>query len=56
MGFNKDHNFSDVLDALILVDLTQTPINLLERYMGEDGMESFLAYHRGERQLTSMGA
>ena len=56
LGFNKDHNFSDVLDALILVDLTQTPINLLERYMGKDGVESFLAYHRGERQLTSMGA
>jgi putative hemolysin len=56
LGFNKDHNFSDVLDALILVDLTQTPINLLERYMGKDGVESFLAYHKGERQLTSMGA
>jgi hypothetical protein len=56
LGFNKDHNFSDVLDALILVDLTQTPINLLERYMGKDGVESFLAYHRGERQLASMGA
>ena len=52
LGFNKDHNFSDVMDALILVDLTQTPINLLKRYMGKDGMKSFLAYHRRENQLT----
>lgn len=55
LGFNKDHNFSDVLDALILVDLTLAPINLLERYMGKDGVESFLAYHRREKQLTSTG-
>jgi putative hemolysin len=48
LGFSVDHNFSDVLDALILVDLTQTEPRLLERYMGKEGSASFISYHRSK--------
>ena len=37
LGFNIDPKFSQVLDGLILVDLTQTDRRILERYMGRKG-------------------
>lgn len=46
LGFNRDHDFGSVVDGLILVDLTQTDPGVLMRYMGKDGLERFLAYHR----------
>jgi putative hemolysin len=46
LGFNRDPAFSNVLDTLILVDLTMTPVNLLERYMGKAGAETFLHYQK----------
>lgn len=46
LGFNIDHDFGDVLDGLILVDLTQTERKLLERYMGKEGTNTFLTYHQ----------
>jgi putative hemolysin len=49
LGFNVDPDFSDVLDGLILVDLTKTETKMLERYLGEEGAASFLAYHGIER-------
>jgi putative hemolysin len=45
IGFNVDPNFSDSLDGLIMVDLTQTSRRLLERYLGEDGAARLLAHH-----------
>jgi putative hemolysin len=45
LGFNVDSNFGDVLDALMLVDLTQVPRAVLARYMGSDGAAGFLAHH-----------
>jgi len=45
LAFNVDKNFSDVLDGLVLVDLRQTARTVLQRYMGEDGMQAFLGYH-----------
>ncbi|MBE0643612.1 MAG: lysophospholipid acyltransferase family protein [Bacteroidetes bacterium] len=44
LGFNIDPDFSDVLDGLILVDLTKTDPRMLERYMGRNGLASFLTY------------
>lgn len=44
LGFNQDPLFSDVWDGLILVDLTQTDLQRLERYLGKQGMGDFLAY------------
>ena len=45
LAFNIDPNFSDVLDGLIMVDLTQTPQRVLNKYMGEEGMKAFLGFH-----------
>ncbi len=44
-GFNVDPSFGNVLDGLIMVDLTKTKKRMLERYLGKDGSRQFLAYH-----------
>ena len=46
LGFNVDPKFSNVLDGLILVDLTRAELRILERYMGKEGAESFMQYHQ----------
>lgn len=46
LTFNLDPQFSDVLDGLILVDLMQTDQKTVQRYMGREGAEAFLAYQR----------
>ncbi|MCG3137514.1 MAG: hypothetical protein HJJLKODD_01360 [Phycisphaerae bacterium] len=45
LGCNVDPDFSDVLDGLMLTDLTQTDQRILERHMGKDGLQKFLTYH-----------
>jgi hypothetical protein len=45
LGFNVDHSFSDVLDGLMVVDLTKTEPKLLERYLGKAEAAVFLAFH-----------
>ena len=45
LGFNVDPDFSDVLDGLILVDLTKTDPTILKRYMGDEGLAFFKDYH-----------
>jgi putative hemolysin len=47
LGLNLDPDFSEVLDALVLVDLCRTAPRVLERYLGHAGARSFLAHHRG---------
>ncbi|WP_265594588.1 GNAT family N-acetyltransferase [Haloferula sp. BvORR071] len=42
LEFNVDPDFSDVLDALVLVDLRQAPATVLARYMGEAGYAQFM--------------
>jgi len=44
LGFNRDPHFNQALDGLILVDLRQTPAQVLQRYMGKEGWASFAAY------------
>lgn len=46
LGFNVDRAFSDVVDGLIMVDLTETDPKVLQRYMGKEAAEAFLAYHQ----------
>ena len=48
LGFNVDSKFANALDGLILVDLTKTPPKLLERYLGKDEAQTFLAYQKGQ--------
>ncbi|HUH58845.1 MAG TPA: GNAT family N-acyltransferase [Candidimonas sp.] len=59
LGFNVDAAFANVLDGLIMVDLTQTDPAVLARYMGRDASAAFLALHRntaapaGKRRLAT---
>jgi putative hemolysin len=46
LGFNVDPSFSNVLDALVLVDLAQTDPKILARYMGRDQAKEYLAFHQ----------
>ena len=43
LGFNVDPEFSNALDGLIVVDLTRTERKLLDRYLGRDEAQHFLA-------------
>ncbi|HAD03773.1 MAG: hypothetical protein A2091_09620 [Desulfuromonadales bacterium GWD2_61_12] len=40
---NRDPDFADAVDALIVVDLLQSERKTLERYLGADATEAFLA-------------
>lgn len=54
-GFNVDTAFGNVLDGLIIVDLTKTEPRILERYLGKDGARQFGDYHEAmdrERHAT----
>ena len=46
IGFNVDHEFSDVLDGLIVVDLLNTEKQMLVRLMGEQAAREFLLRHQ----------
>ena len=45
-AFGRDPDFGNTLDIMTLVDLARTPRPILERYLGADGVASFLDYHR----------
>ncbi len=47
---NVDARFSNVLDGLVVVDLTKTNPRLLERYLGRAGAERFRAWHGTSRR------
>ena len=46
LGFNLDTEFSNALDALILVDLRKTPLAILSRYMPRGEAVRFLDRHQ----------
>ena len=43
LEFNVDPDFSNCLDALILVDLREAPAPVLSRYMGKEAYKTFMA-------------
>lgn len=45
LGFNVDPRFGDVLDGLLLVDVTKVNRTTLDRYMGKDKAAAYLAHH-----------
>jgi putative hemolysin len=45
LGFSVDPEFNNTLDALVLVDLVGTDPRILARYMGQEGMNSFLNFN-----------
>lgn len=47
LSFNVDPDFGNVLDGLMMVDLSHTDPKLLKRYMGADGFEAFRMHHQG---------
>ena len=46
LAFNRDPEFSDVIDGLLLVDLLKTDKKQLQRYMGKEGYADYLTYQR----------
>ncbi len=46
LGFNVDAKFSNALDGLMLVDLRNTPLATLSRYMSREEAVRFLDRHR----------
>ena len=42
LTFNVDRKFKNALDGLVVVDLAASDPGLLRRYMGEEGLETFL--------------
>lgn len=45
LTFNLDPDFGDAIDGLMLVDLAKTPRKTLERFMGKQEANMFLATH-----------
>jgi len=45
LGLNVDPDFGDVVDGLLLVDLTTVARPILTRYFGREAAEAFLAFH-----------
>lgn len=50
IAFNRDPDFSDVLDGLIVVDLVKTDLKILNRYMGQTGALFYTQYHHIRNQ------
>lgn len=46
LGFNIDPDFNDALDGLIMVDLRNTDVRTLQKYMGREEARRFLEFHR----------
>lgn len=46
LAFNVDPAFGHCLDGLIVVDLRTSDRRLLVNYLGKEGLQSFLEYHR----------
>ncbi len=51
LAFNVDSKFTNALDGLILVDLTETDPRVLVRYLGKEGAKAFVALH-GRMQVA----
>jgi putative hemolysin len=45
LAFNVDPDFNDVLDALMVVDMTKAPDALMVKYLGDEGMKNYKAFH-----------
>jgi putative hemolysin len=45
LGFSIDRKFSNTLDGLVVVDLRQTDVGVLERYMGREAATAFRKLH-----------
>lgn len=55
LGFNLDPEFGDVLDGLMLVDLTRVARPILDRFMGREAARAFLAFHGSRADQSDTG-
>ncbi|MDA8173959.1 MAG: hypothetical protein M0018_05120 [Nitrospiraceae bacterium] len=53
LGFSRDRKFSNVLDSLVLVNLAEVDSRILQKYMGTEGTERLLAFHRGQLRASA---
>jgi putative hemolysin len=53
LAFNVDHEFGNVLDGLMVVDLRRLDPALMARYMGTPAMIAFRAYHGLDSSLAA---
>ncbi len=53
LAFNVDRNFSNVLDALITVDLRKSKRQVLARYMTAQGVDEFRRFHSERTEKTA---
>jgi len=53
LGFNIDKSFNDCIDGLIMVDLRQTDERVLQKYMGKEGAQAFIAGHRNRVEKSA---
>lgn len=53
LGFNRDAEFNDCLDGLIMVDLKETDYRMLKKYMGQEKADKFLQYNLPEPLKTA---
>jgi hypothetical protein len=44
-GFGIDPAFNDAVDCLVMIDLLKADDSMLERYIGEDGLNDFRNFH-----------
>jgi len=54
LGFNIDPDFGNVLDGLMLFDITEIPRPILRKYLTKEGAASFLAYHGVQAEATPL--
>jgi putative hemolysin len=52
LGFNVDAQFGDSIDGLIMVDLPRTELKTLQRYMGREEAQAYLARHAQAREAS----
>lgn len=53
LSFNRDPGFSNVIDGLILVDLTLTDPTILKRHLGDSGFERFMRYQEAKNAIEA---
>jgi putative hemolysin len=54
--FNRDADFSGVVDGFVVVDLLETEPKLLERYLGREGAAEFLSFHHASPVYLTSGS
>jgi len=46
LGFNVDIHFNDAIDCLLVIDLRQSEVRMLRKYMSDEAFARFAQTHR----------